>query len=88
MAGAVPDWKAEEVSMVRQAETLHQYRALTQTVYRGSIRVLLDEVNLEIESVHEKGIASRSVSLYSTPPFRGHNAEHVAVIETAYESWD
>ena len=47
MAGAVPDWKAEEVSMVRQAETLYQYRALTQTVYRGSIRVLLDEVNLE-----------------------------------------
>ena len=63
MARSVADWKAEEVSMVKQAETLYRYQALTQSVYRGSIRVLLAEVDLEIESAHEKGIASRPASL-------------------------
>ena len=73
---------------MEQAETLYQYRAIAQTVYEGSIGVLLAEVNLEIESARQRGIPRRLVSLYSIPAFRGQNAEHVAIIETAYDSQD
>ena len=61
---------------------------MNKGAYEGSIHVLVAEVSVEIGRAHGNGLPGWLVSLHSSPPFRGQNAEHVAIIESSYDSGD